>query len=140
MKTQVSMVKGAETSDKACREFELRWKGLVDRVRIYDEHSKDGDFGSLMKPRLIRQPCVMPSYEMLIYDDGIIARCNHDWDSDGMGDITKSSLKEIWMSQKYIDLRNQHVTQNLTDPVCSKCDSWYPEIGNQGTGGVVENG
>jgi len=138
VKTQASMVKTAETTDEMCIEFTEIWKDRVDRVRIYEEHSTDGNFGSLENPRNIRKPCVMPIYEMLVYDNGVIARCNHDWDSDGMGDITKNTLKEVWMNPKYIDLREQHLTQKLTDPVCSKCDSWYPEIGDQGTGEVIE--
>lgn len=140
VKTQVSMVKTEHTLEGACKEFEEVWENKVDRVRIYEEHSMDGAFGSLQSPRENRKPCVMPIYEMLIYDNGVVARCNHDWDSDGMGDVTKNSLKEIWMNEKYINLREQHKTLKLTDPVCSQCDSWYPEIGNQGTGNVIENG
>jgi len=140
VKTQVSMVKTETTQESACEQFKTIWKDKVDRVRIYEEHSKDGDFGSLNNPREIRNPCVMPIYEMLIYDNGIVARCNHDWNSDGMGDTTKNSLKEIWMNPKYVDLREQHLRQQLIDPVCSKCDSWYPDIGNQGTGDMIENG
>ena len=140
VKTQASMVRTLDTTDEMCKEFTDIWTGKVDRVRIYEEHSSDGNFGSLKIPRIERKPCVMPIYEMLIYDNGIVARCNHDWDSDGMGDVTKNTLKEIWMSPKYVDLREQHLSRILTDPVCSKCDSWYPEIGNQGTGKVVENG
>lgn len=139
VKTQASMVKTSTTTDEMCMQFMDIWKDKVDRVRIYEEHSTDGNFGSLINPREIRKPCVMPIYEMLVYDNGIVARCNHDWDSDGMGDVTKNTLKEIWLNKKYVDLRNQHFTQVLTDPVCSKCDSWYPEIGNQDTGAVVEN-
>lgn len=138
VKTQASMVKTSDTTDEMCIEFTEIWKDRVDRVRIYEEHSADGEFGSLKNPRKERKPCVMPIYEMLIYENGVVARCNHDWDSDGMGDVTKNSLKEIWMSPKYVDLRQQHLSQKLTDPVCSKCDSWYPEIGNQATGEVVE--
>jgi len=138
VKTQASMVKTLDTTDEMCREFTEIWKDRVDRVRIYEEHSTDGEFGSLVNPREIRKPCVMPIYEMLVYDSGVVARCNHDWDSDGMGDVTKNSLKEIWCSPKYVDLREQHLTQKLTDPVCSQCDSWYPEIGNQDTGEVIE--
>lgn len=140
VKTQASMVKTNETTDEMCENFTNIWKNRVDRVRIYEEHSTDGNFGSLKNPRSERKPCVMPIYEMLIYDNGVAARCNHDWDSDGMGDVSKNTLKEVWMNEKYVDLRQQHLTQMLTDPVCSKCDSWYPEIGNQGTGKVVENG
>ena len=138
VKTQASMVKTSDTTEKMCIEFTEIWKDKVDRVRIYEEHSVDGEFGSLVNPREERKPCVMPIYEMLIYDTGVVARCNHDWDSDGMGDVTKNSLKEVWMNPKYADLREQHLTQKLTDPVCSKCDSWYPEIGNQDTGEVIE--
>ncbi|MDC7248878.1 MAG: radical SAM protein [Sphaerochaetaceae bacterium] len=140
VKTQASMVKTLDTTEEMCQEFTDIWKDRVDRVRIYEEHSSDGNFGSLVNPRENRKPCVMPIYEMLIYDNGIVARCNHDWDSDGMGDVTHNTLKEVWMNPKYVNLREQHLTQRLTDPVCSKCDSWYPEIGNQGTGEVVENG
>jgi radical SAM protein with 4Fe4S-binding SPASM domain len=140
VRTQASMVKTLDTTDEMCEEFTSIWQDRVDRVRIYEEHSSDGNFGSLTNPRENRKPCVMPIYEMLVYESGMVARCNHDWDSDGMGDTNTHSLKEIWMSDKYKDLREQHITQKLTDPVCSKCDSWYPEIGNQGTGKVVENG
>ena len=140
VKTQASMVKTLDTTDEMCIEFTNIWKDRVDRVRIYEEHSVDGEFGSLINPREVRKPCVMPIYEMLIYDNGVVARCNHDWNSDGMGDVTKNTLKEIWMNPKYIDLREQHLSQHLTDSVCSKCDSWYPEIGNQDTGTVIENG
>ena len=140
VKTQASMVKTIDTTDEIVEEFIGIWQSRVDRVRIYEEHSSDGNFGSLKNPRSERKPCVMPIYEMLIYDNGIVARCNHDWDSDGMGDVTKNSIKEIWHNEKYKNLREQHVTLKLTDPVCSKCDSWYPEIGNQGTGEVIENG
>lgn len=137
VKTQVSMVKTEYTPDEACEQFVDIWEEKVDRVRIYEEHSKNGEFGSLVHPRDIRKPCVMPIYEMLIYDNGSVGRCNHDWGGEGLGDVSKNSIKEIWMNSKYIDLREQHCSQKIIDPVCSKCDSWYPEIGNQGTGDVV---
>lgn len=137
--TQASMVKTADTTEEMCLEFTNIWKDRVDRVRIYEEHSSNGEFGSLENPRKERKPCVMPIYEMLVYDNGIVARCNHDWDTDGMGDTTKNTLKEIWVNDKYTDLRQQHKTLMLTDPVCSKCDSWYPEVRIQGTGETIEN-
>jgi len=138
VKTQASMVKTQDTTKEMCQEFIGIWENKVDRVRIYEEHSTDGNFGSLVNPRSERKPCMMPVYEMLIYDTGVIARCNHDWDSDGMGDVTKNTLSEIWHSDKYKNLRWQHIEQKLTDPVCSTCDSWYPEIGKQDTGEVIE--
>lgn len=141
IKTQASMVKTEKTPQEDCDLFINIWTNRVDRVRIYEAHSEDGNFGSLKNPRTPRKPCVMPIYDMLIYDDGRVARCNHDWDSDGMGDVNINTIHEIWHNDKYKELRCQHSNVGncaITDPICSKCDSWYPEIGNQGTGGVVE--
>ena len=42
--------------------------------------------------------------------------------------------------KKSDNFADKHRSQKIIDPVCSKCDSWYPEIGNQGTGDVIENG
>ena len=138
VKTQVSMVKTASTVDDDLDEFTTYWHDRVDRVRIYEEHSSNGEFGSLKNPRSSRKPCVMPIYEILIYEDGKVARCNHDWDGPPMGDLNTETITEIWRSENYKNLRTQHRELNITDPVCSNCDSWYPEIGVQGTGEVIE--
>lgn len=137
VKTQASMVRTDNTPHEYCELFKKIWHGRVDRVRIYEEHSKNGVFGSLKNPRNERRPCVMPFYELLIYDDGRVGRCNHDWDGEPMGNANINSITEIWNSQKYENLRSQHCELKLTDPVCRNCDSWYPEIGNQGTGESV---
>ncbi len=139
IKTQASMVKTSATSDKSCEQFKEIWADRVDRVRVYEEHSSNGNFGSLAHPRLDRQPCVMPFYEMLVYDNGNIGRCNHDWDSDdsnSMGNVRDKKLKDIWHGDKYSKLRKEHLSLLLKDPICKSCDSWYPEIGNQGTGDI----
>lgn len=141
VKTQASMVKTRKTTDNECSIFKEIWESRVDRVRIYDEHSSDGNFGSLKKPRPERQTCVMPFYEILLYDSGKVARCNHDWDSDNvssMGDLTRQTINEIWNGETYTALRHQQIMLQFDDSVCSKCDCWYPEIGNQGTGETLE--
>jgi radical SAM protein with 4Fe4S-binding SPASM domain len=134
--TQVSMVDVGQPREEI-EEFKEYWKSRVDRVRVYSAHSLDGKFGSLENKR-VRKPCIMPFYQMTIYENGIVARCNHDWDSDGMGDLKKSTLIEIFNNEKYQDLRKQHTTLKICDKVCTNCDSWYPEERNQGTGEVVE--
>jgi radical SAM protein with 4Fe4S-binding SPASM domain len=141
VKTQASMVKTMDTTEEECAEFKQIWKDRVDRVRIYEEHSSDGSFGSLKNPRQKRKSCVMPFYEILVYDSGNVARCNHDWDSDNfasMGDLTNQSIAEIWHGQKYRALRHQQTELQFDDSVCAKCDCWYPEVGIQGTGETVE--
>lgn len=141
VKTQASMVKTVNTTEEECAEFKQIWKNRVDRVRIYEEHSSDGNFGSLKSPRQKRESCVMPFYEILVYDSGNVARCNHDWDSDNstsMGDSKKQCVKEIWHGEKYRDLRRQQMQLQFNDSVCSKCDCWYPQVGKQGTGEAME--
>lgn len=139
VRTQVSMVQTEGTRLDDVEFFKEKWKGLVDRVRVYQEHSTDGNFGSIKGGRTPRKPCMMPVYEMLIYCDGKTGRCNHDWDGPPMGDVTKNTIREIWTNDNYSDLREQHRTLKITDSVCSKCDSWYPEPGVQGTGMAVES-
>lgn len=138
VRTQVSMVQTADTPSANAEEFKRIWTGKVDRVRIYQQHSIDGKFGSLAEKRPERKPCVMPEYEMLIYCDGLVGRCNHDWNGDSMGDVNKNSIYEIWHNEKYEKLRLEHKNLKFTDKVCADCDSWYPEIGVQGTGDIVE--
>ncbi len=138
VRTQVSMVQTDSTRPDDLTVFQEFWTGKVDRVRIYQEHSSDGAFGSIRGGRWPRKPCMMPIYEMLIYCDGKTGRCNHDWDGPPMGDVNVNTIKEIWMNDNYINLREQHSTLQITDPVCSKCDSWYPVVGVQGTGQVIE--
>ncbi|MBF0329983.1 MAG: radical SAM protein [Nitrospirae bacterium] len=138
VKTQTSMVRSDYTTDEDIETFKRLWQSKVDRVRVYDEHSKDGRFGSLDTPRAERKLCVMPFYEMLVYDDGGVGRCNHDWNGDPMGNVNNQTLYGIWHSENYRGLRGQHERLEFTDAVCRSCDSWYPEIGNQGTGEVLE--
>lgn len=139
VQTQVSMVRTQDTPEECPELFKSIWSGKVDRIRIYEEHSRDGRFGSLTKGRSGRMPCAMPNYEMLVYCDGKVGRCNHDWNGEPMGDAGANSLSEIWNNEKYAELRRQHAALEITDPVCKDCDSWYAEPGKQGTGEVVED-
>ncbi|UCC95882.1 MAG: SPASM domain-containing protein, partial [Candidatus Omnitrophota bacterium] len=134
VQTQVSMVKTPKTPDKNVEMFKKLWKRKVDRIRIYEAHSLDGQFGSLCRKRSKRLPCVMPFYEVLIYCDGKVGRCNHDWAGFPMGDINASTIKEVWNNSAYKDLRTQQKVLKIKDEVCKNCSCWYPAIGEQGTG------
>ncbi len=138
VRTQVSMVKTAGTPQNNVELFKKIWDGKVDRIRVYEEHSINGVFGAIRKPRKERKPCVMPNYELLVYYDGKTGRCNHDWAGEPMGDVNSQTIREIWHNEKYARLRMEHEKLVFTDSLCAKCDSWYPEVGQQGTGEVVE--
>jgi len=138
MRIQASMVRTGQTLPENVEAFKAEWEGKVDRIRIYEEHSADGRFGALTRDRGERKPCVMPGYQTLIWVDGKVGRCNHDWDGVPLGDVTAATIAEVWGGPAYQDLRQQHRELCFTDATCSECDSWYPEVGKQGTGEVIE--
>ncbi len=70
IKTQVSMVKTIDTPSENVEIFKKIWNGRVDWIRIYEEHSRNGKFGSLGQKRGKRMPCAMPFYDILIFFDG----------------------------------------------------------------------
>ncbi|MFH1824030.1 MAG: SPASM domain-containing protein, partial [Candidatus Firestonebacteria bacterium] len=127
-----------DLEEKDVEMFKNIWKNKVDRIRIYQEHSTGGKFGSLKVKKPYRKTCVMPFYQMTVYYNGLTGRCNHDWGVSPMGNIKKNRIKKIWNSKIYTDLRKQHLSLDIKDIVCSQCDSWYEKIGVQGTGEVIE--
>jgi radical SAM protein with 4Fe4S-binding SPASM domain len=127
---QVSVVKTEGTID-SIDEFVDFWQGRVDRVRVYKEHSKNGNFGSLSKNHDVitseeRQPCLKPFSDFIIYWDGSVALCNHDWDRrDAIGNVNHNSIKEIWQNGKYKKIRDAHIkNNNKLEELCKRCDHW----------------
>jgi len=55
-----------------------------------------------------------------------------------MGNANTNTLVDIWEGDKYRALRFEQLSLDLKDSICSNCDSWYPEIGRQGTGEAYE--
>ncbi|MBN2299054.1 MAG: radical SAM protein [Deltaproteobacteria bacterium] len=123
---QVSAVDTGLTKNTV-EDFVSHWNGKVQRVRIYPQHTKDGEYGSLENtPSIPRQPCHKPFTEMVIYWDGKAALCNHDWDRrEPLSDAAVHGLLDIWQSDAYKQIRKQHLTGefDVTD-VCRTCGHW----------------
>lgn len=136
--TQVSIVKTRDITANDIARFKALWIDKVDRVRIYEEHSQDGRFGSLKNIRGKRKPCIKPFNDILIFWDGKVGRCNHDWGNDPLDSIVNKSIEGIWNSKAYTELRKQHLDLLITDKVCRDCDSWYEHIGECEVGQVYE--
>lgn len=106
------------------------WRKHADRVRIYIEHSSDGNLGSIKADlsacRDRRLPCKKVHEDMVIYWDGTAALCNHDWDNClSMGDANCSKIATIWNSSAYDEVRKMHDTGRFSPGiVCAKCDHW----------------
>lgn len=106
------------------------WREHADKVRIYIEHSGDGHLGSInngeLHREMNRQACRKVFRDMVIYWNGDIALCNHDWDNQlSIGNAHTSSLANIWSNAQYEAIRDMHRNGTFTtDIVCKKCDHW----------------
>lgn len=126
---QVSMVKTVHT-ENVVSNFVSQWIDKVDRVRVYEEHSSDGDFGhlknSLIKSINARKPCLKLINEIAIYYNGEVALCNHDWNrNDSIGNVKEEPIERIWTNKKYGELRRRHAYGEVgNDIICGKCDHW----------------
>lgn len=56
----------------------------------------------------ITKPCYLPFYKMFIDWNGDALVCSEDWARKGiLGNIHKTSIKEIWLGDEIIDYRNK---------------------------------
>lgn len=133
-RTQVSMVKDKQTSEGDIQKFRELWIDKIDRVRIYEEHSVGGRYGAIRTKREKRLLCVKPFTDMVIYWDGKVARCNHDWSNLPLGNINASTISQIWHNVEYERVRREQLSLTFSEEICKYCGSWYSEEGKQKTG------
>ena len=127
---QVSIVR-TRTNQTEIDEFVNYWRNRVDRVRLFEQHTADGNFGSVgaLKDRYEfprRLACHKIFQEMNIYWNGQAALCCHDWDRTiQIGDLTTQSVKEIWKGSRYRRIRETHLKdfENMEE-LCKNCDQW----------------
>lgn len=128
---QVSAVE-TEAHKPGMQAFVDFWQPKVNRVRVYTEHSGDGNPGSIneeLPDFESRKPCFKPFNDMIIYWNGQVAVCNHDWNrivnGTPLGDVNETTIRDIWCSPAYETIRRQHMEAGL-DGVspCENCDHW----------------
>ena len=111
--------------------FVAFWRPRVDRVRIYIEHSQNGRPGSISEslPQFDRRlPCHKVFTDMVIYWDGEVGLCNHDWISHTarrIGNVKDKGIAAVWKSDGYQNIRSSHMAGVLehTRP-CDFCGHW----------------
>ncbi|MDL2259349.1 SPASM domain-containing protein [Deltaproteobacteria bacterium OttesenSCG-928-K17] len=123
-------------------DFIAFWRQKADRVRIYVEHSADGNLGSISggpAGETARRPCLKLYSDLVVYWDGRVALCNHDWQNQlELGDLHSSSVAEIWKSKAYNNLRKAHEEGSPpANTACAHCDHWYMYYQPQGFLGRV---
>ena len=124
------------------------WRERTDRVRVYAEHSTDGKPGSIDAPLPTfdkRKPCRKLFSDMVVYWNGEIAVCNHDWTrlvtGPHIGSAKTSGLAACWLSPAYAELRRRHLEGDFSGTsVCEGCDHWKMYyLGNGFLGRAYEN-
>lgn len=112
------------------KEFIDFWIQYADRVRVYVEHSSDGNFGSVSDsdgiPDIERLPCKKVFEDIIIYFNGQTAICNHDWNNQmSIGNTGEDTIFSIWNSEKYDELRRLHEQNNFCEGfICKTCEHW----------------
>jgi len=126
---QVSTVDIEEYRDEKDKFIDF-WRKYADIVRVYTEHSSDGNMGSVSSSSINnnqRKPCLKVYTDMVIYWDGTVALCNHDWDNNlHIGNVNSTSMYDIWNGDTYENIRKMHESGNFDNSiVCKKCDHWF---------------
>lgn len=129
---QISAVK-TEKNASFLDEFIEFWSDKADRVRIYYAHSLENKLGQLEndEAQKKRKPCFKVLSDFVIYWNGDVAICNHDWQRDKfIGNVRDTAIQKIWNSHVYNEIRKRHLDNNLKDfSPCNYCSHWqagYP--------------
>jgi len=122
--TQISFVECEKTAEKYLPEV-IESSNLLgfDSVRLYKEHTIDGNFGSSNqeKSMLKRKFCQKLANTLVVAADGEVSRCNHLWETEKIfnDEDNSYSIEKIWNSDQFYDIRT-----NYPDTKCSACDQW----------------
>jgi radical SAM protein with 4Fe4S-binding SPASM domain len=129
LRITVSFVKQRENFTEE-RPFISFWQNKVDNVSIreYHQHNKwiDGSGAYKKRTETTRYPCPYLWERLIINHNGKVRFCESDWLTDQtlVGDVNKQSIKEIWLSDLYQQVRQSHLNRTFQHPFCVACSDW----------------
>ena len=131
---QVSIILNFVLQDRNAHElvpFVRFWGPRVSRISILKWNT---DTDSPLNAKRInrkflkppRYPCVFPWIHTFIDVEGDVYPCCADgFVSMKMGNVLEQPLKKIWLNDKYMKLRQAHLSGDFSEfPVCTACDYW----------------
>ncbi len=104
-------------------EFKNAWAGIVDRMNIIADESRDFNAKDLQFDRFFM--CAKPWQRMSIAYDGRVHQCISDYGAKNViGDVNESSLQEVWHGPKNEAVRDafrrhQYLEENAPCNICS---------------------
>ena len=79
---------------------------------------------------------------MVICSDGSVSLCCYDWNElHEFGNLEKDSIKKIWNSYVYKELRAMHEKDCISDDyICKECDFWKADYLDEHVLGKIYKG
>jgi len=128
-------------------EFIKFWMHHADSVRVYYEHDEKAGIVSKKGTRDLqhlkeRKPCRKVFTDFLIFCNGDVTLCNYAWQPiKELGNVNDRSIKEIWDSKEFNDIRDMHYNNNFKSGIiCENCEHWKIDYTEKGYLGESYNG
>jgi MoaA/NifB/PqqE/SkfB family radical SAM enzyme len=113
----LSFVRQDNTAEE--RAFIEHWRAIADKIHITDLHNWAG---TLNRESDVRFPCYRQWLTFTVLWDGRVSLCCADFDGRVvLGDMRASSIREVWDSEAYRQVRRDHLLSGGPD-ICRACD------------------
>ena len=71
----------------------------------------------------LKKPCYFPFYKMMIDCNGDVLICSNDWKKEApVGNISQESILDIWVSDKFMNIRKKLSRSDRNYKPCKTCD------------------
>ena len=101
------------------RAFIDHWRAVADKIHVTDLHNWAG---TLNRESDVRFPCYRQWLTFTVLWDGRVSLCCADFDGRVvLGDMRTSSIREIWESDAYRQVRREHL-ESGGPAICRACD------------------
>lgn len=108
-----------QNNDADEQAFIEHWKKVADKIHVTDLHNWAG---TLHRESDVTYPCYRPWLTFTVLWDGRVSLCCADFDGHVvLGDLTTSSIQEVWNSEAYRTVRREHLESGGPD-ICRSCD------------------
>lgn len=95
--------------------------GLIPENDKYARYKKNTQGKYEIKNKLLNH-CWKMWHSAVITWDGLVVPCCFDKDAEyRMGNVSKSSFKDVWMSEKYLSFRKQLIGSRKNIEMCKNC-------------------
>ena len=113
----LSFVRQNNSADEQA--FIEHWRQIADKIHVTDLHNWGG---TLHQQSDVNYPCYRPWLTFTVLWDGRVSLCCADFDGHTiLGDMSTSSIRDIWNNEVYRSVRREHLENGGPD-VCRACD------------------